>query len=267
MVKEFSHEIKLNNMLIKIGYIKLHIYKLASIYSIISSLLFIVIQYYLWSNIFLNNKISLYDFNEMFTYLIFSQIISKVYPHNISSIVGKAVSDGDIGLLLLKPISIIRIYFFESIGNSLYRLSIIAIPVFIITSIFFPIRLLLPNILAFSAIFILSYIFVFIFELTIGILSFHTSSLWGIQSFKYAIITVLSGRFLPVTLYPEWAVRIINHLPFRIMYTIPIEQLLGKFSYNLAQILVYQLISIIFLFLIYNLLYKISIKKLMIQGG
>ncbi|WP_427339872.1 ABC transporter permease [Caloranaerobacter sp. DY30410] len=258
----------INKLLIKIGFIKYQIYKLATFFSIISSFLFIIIQYYLWMSIYMTTYIPLYDFNDMFKYLLISQIISRLYPNNVSNTISKLVKDGDICLMLLKPISITRMLLFESIGVSLYRVLVIAIPVFLITSIFFSVDILYwENILPFFVILAFSYLFVFVFESIIGILSFYTTSLWGIQSIKFAIVTILTGRFLPISLYPDWALKIVNYLPFKVMYYTPIETLLNKSSQNIYQIIVYQIVSIGVVFLIYKLLYKISIKKLMIQGG
>jgi ABC-2 type transport system permease protein len=204
----------------------------------------------------------------MFYYLCASQIIYILFP-NVSSNLSQLVKKGDIISWLLKPISIFRQFFFEELGKSFYKFIFISLPTLIIVILViqtFP-KFILLNIIKFILVFTLSYLFVFIFEVFIGTFSFYTFSNWGVQSFKYDVITLLSGRFLPISLYPDWIRTIIEYMPFKIMYYYPLIVLNNKIEQKFINIIAYQIVWNIILAIITYIFYKIAIKKIMIQGG
>lgn len=263
-----NFKLKTNIILIKIGLIKSQIYRKATWFNIISSIFLICVQYYFWKAIYESTVIPEYNFMQMFFYLCTGQIIHILFP-KVSSKLSQLVKTGDIVHWLLKPISIFRQFFFVSIGQSIYRLIFIALPILLIIILIFNIfpDFILFNIFKFILVFVLSYLFVFIFDLFIGIFSFHTYNIRGVQSFKYAAITLLSGRFLPLSLYPDWIRKIIEYIPFKIMYYYPLMVLFNKTEQTLINIVIYQIIWIIILGFFTYIFYKSSIKKILIQGG
>ncbi|PKM48830.1 MAG: hypothetical protein CVV02_18490 [Firmicutes bacterium HGW-Firmicutes-7] len=260
--------LKANLHLVRIGLIQFQVYRMATWFNIISSVFWIVIQYYFWKAVYEATVIPDYSFSQMLTYLCASQIIFILFP-NTSSQLSQLVKQGDIIHWLLKPISIIRQFFFEAIGISMYRLLNILLPILLI--IFLVIQIIplvsLLNFTKFLVVFVLSYLFVFLFEFFIGLCSFYTLSTWGIQSFKYAVITLLSGRFLPLSLYPDWVREIIEHLPFKIMYYYPLQILSNTAKQSLIEMIGYQLVWTGILGILVYAFYQKVMKSIMIQGG
>jgi len=170
---------------------------------------------------------------------------------------------------LLKPVDIQIQLFYESIGRSIYKLLTNALPAIGIMLIFVPelSQNGILTILQFLVILLFSYIFTFYFELILGIMSFYTVSIWGIQSFKYVVMAILAGKIMPITLYPEVFKKIVNFLPFKIIYFTPLEFFIGKSNYSFSFILGYQFVWIIILYFLYRLVYRKALKKLIIQGG
>ena len=117
--------------LIKIGFIVNQIYSEAIIIRIISNFLFIVIQYYIWKSIYENNNLNILSFKLMFSYVVIAQMISNVYPSQVSGRIGYMVKSGDIVFTLLNPYSFIGQLFFENIGSSIFKLLILNIPLYI----------------------------------------------------------------------------------------------------------------------------------------
>lgn len=267
--KNFFFHVRTNLLLVRIGFLKLHIYPLATFLNVISSIIFIMLQYFLWKSIYHSNLKTSYMFGQLFTYLFISQIIFAIYPSNAGKDLSSFVKNGDIIHLLLKPTSIIRQIFFDSIGESIYRFLSVSVPVYIIVFLSFSklagvSRLFM---LQTQIILIFSYIFLFLFEILIGLCSFYTTSIWGIQSLKYAILTLLSGRFLPLSLYPERIRMIVENLPFKIMYYTPLQFIIGKSTNSFIEIISYQFICIVTIYIIVRMFYSSILRKLMIQGG
>lgn len=252
---------------IKIGFLKFQVYKEAVIIQFFSNVIFIIAQYFLWSSIYGTNNINNYQFAQLYFYIILGQLLSNIYPTNISEQMGRLIGSGDIGMSLLKPISIIKQLFFENIGISIFKFFILSLPIGILTLILSSIKIESVMFLKFTILFFFAYIFYFLFEMIIGTLSFYTTSQWGIQSLKYAIITLFSGRFLPLSLYPNWAKQILDILPFKLMYNTPIETLLIGNVQEIQFIILTNMGKVLVTYFIFQLLYNNAIKKLVIQGG
>lgn len=263
--------------LIRIGFLKSQIYSLAVALNHISSLALITLQYYLWKSLYNHNDLGHYKFEALFSYLVLGQVLHSLYPSTVSTALTSEVRSGDISHSLLKPIGLIRILLGESLGETIFKVLNTSLPVFLFSYLIFRLNLDigLLHILKFLPIIFLSCLFVFIFEFLMGLLSFRTISSWGVNSLKYALVTLLSGRFLPLSLYPSYMRRVLKISPFKIMYDSPINFLLeglgdrkGSEDFNEWIVLLsYQILWILGLALLAAFLYKKMLNKLMIQGG
>lgn len=254
----------------KTSFNALYTYKAASFLNFITQVILILVQFYLWKAIYSNTSIIHdYTFANMITYLVISFSIGRLYPFNVSNKFGQMVKNGDIIHSLLKPIHFEYQLLTDSLGELLYRLLFIATPIVITGYLFLGLKLVLTfsEILIFILFFISSYLFIFVLELVIGVFSFYTQSLWGINNFKTSIINLLSGKFLPLNFYPIMLKSVLYYLPFATIYFIPINLLMKK---DVSNIQIHFLIIwgfIIILFSLYKTLSSIMIKKIMIQGG
>lgn len=254
----------------KTSYKALYVYKAASLLNFITQVILILAQYYLWKAIYDNtNSINDYNFIDMITYIVISFAIGKLYPFNVSNKFGRMVKNGDIIHTLLKPVNFEYQLFTDSIGELLYKLFFVTTPIFAVGYFFLGMRLplLSKNIIIFTLFWCSSYIFIFILELFIGVFSFYTQSLWGISNFKNSIISLLSGKMLPLNFYPVIFKEVITYLPFATIYFVPVNILMNKNVSNIQLLMFILWFSIITLFIFYKILLSIMIKKIMIQGG
>ena len=105
-------------------------------------------------------------------------------------------------------------------------------------------------------------------ELIIGILTFYTTSSWGLQCFKQAITSFFSGALIPIELMPIWLQNITNVMPFKSMVYFPVSLFLGNLSEMEAiKGLIFQGFWIIILAALSGILYKRAIRKVTIMGG
>lgn len=254
---------------IRMSYRALSTYRAATLLKLCSTALAITIYLFLWQGIFgeeevLNN----FTLGDLLLFVILVRVMRVCYPFNVSNSYSQLVKSGNILTWLLKPISIETRLFSQSIGNSLYNAAFVGIPSLILIPLFVQVHpVALGRIILFCVWFLLAYIFVFLFELTIGLISYHTTSLWGINQFKSAIVVLMSGELLPLSLYPEVMHRVLSYLPFSSIYYIPISIVLNRDLENIIILFMILLTSIISLLIFYSFLSKKMIKKIMIQGG
>ena len=164
-------------------------YSAATVVKFISSIVILTVYYFLWKAIYSGTtSIQGYCFNELMVYILLTRILHMLYPFGIADAYSQLVIRGDIGLHLLKPIRMEWTMLGNFIGKNLYSCLSGGIPYTVLFFVFASPYISLSGI-GVSIIFILSaYIFIFLFELNIGVLSIYFTSLWGVGKFAGAII-------------------------------------------------------------------------------
>lgn len=252
--------------LIYVGSKKRFFYGSATVVSLATNVLFVVMQYYLWSAIYSTNQIEVIEFQSAFTYVVITQLIFSIYPTGVGEYVGEKMRSGDIIMLMIRPATIFRRVLLDSLGGSIFRVFAIALPTLFFSTIVFGTNFYWANFLQFISAFVLAYAFYFIFEMIIGCISFFTKSIWGIQSLKYALLLILSARMIPIALYPERLRAIIELLPFSNMFALLANILTGEQHLNAGNI-INLVISIAVSYAVYLFVLHISRKFIAIQGG
>lgn len=193
----------------QIGFKKLLVYPLANLLNIASSLLFIILQYYLWSSIYESNQLQALSFSSMLVYLVYANILTSLYPSGIAMNVAKLINSGDITSYILRPVSLCTQFFFEELGTSLCK-CIRMLVLLLLIQILLPIQVLQITMHGwFACIVILSFVIYFLIEMIFGTMAFYTNSFWGLNSLKYAITVLFSAQLIPLAFYPQWLQNII----------------------------------------------------------
>lgn len=258
---------KIIRILFKAGFLKLSNYPEASLVNTISSVVFIVVQFFVWRSILGSGSTVTYTFTQMFSYILFSQIMTYIYPISIGRQMGSLIKTGEIALFLLKPFSVVKQLVYENLGTSMYRFLFTSIPVFLIGFVISSFKLNHNNILLFLISFILSYIVFLYIDLIFGTFQFYTTNSWGINSLKYAVITLCSGKIIPISLYPLWARGIVEKLPFKYLYDFPLNVIVDLTHECGWDDLIEMVIWVVLLMAVFELLYKVAIRKICIMGG
>ena len=197
------------------------------------------------------------NFNEITTYYILVISLNPIIFWGINEILGEAIREGEILRELLNPISYFNYYFGIRIGE-LIESSIVGILTFIICSLIF--KVLLPSSL-------LNLIF-FILLISLAIIAFYTNSIWGIEMFKRAILSIFSGMIAPIVLFPNFLQKIANFLPFKDCIYTPVNIYFGKLeTLEIIKVIFKQCIWIIILYIIAKILFKKAIKNITVNGG
>jgi len=209
------------------------------------------------------------NFNEITTYYILVISLNPIIFWGINEILGEAIREGEILRELLNPISYFNYYFGIRIGE-LIESSIVGILTFIICSLIF--KVLLPssllNLIFFILLISLAILVVYFFELILGIIAFYTNSIWGIEMFKRAILSIFSGMIATIVLFPDFLQKIANFLPFKDCIYTPVNIYFGKLeTLEIIKVIFKQCIWIIILYIIAKILFKKAIKNITVNGG
>ena len=91
------------------------------------------------------------------------------------------------------------------------------------------------NILMFIVALVFAYLISFLIDFLIGLISFYTESIWGISITKEAVVLLLSGAVIPLPFFPDIIRRVVELLPFKAIYHIPLNMLVSYLLHILLE--------------------------------
>ncbi len=274
----------------KCFYISYYAFKQSSTYwmnnflSILSSIIFIAIVYYMWTAVYSStNNFNFIALNKTITYVCVITIINQIISRNTEMEIGAKVSSGNISIDLIRPINFFVYLFFNRVGVVFFNFVFSIIPLIFTAKVIFKIDIVkdISTLVITITSVLLSFILVYMFEFLVGLVSFWTTQVFGVSILKSSLINLLAGLTVPLTFYPESIQKILINLPFQAMYNIPASIYSGlTYRVNILQhflmvlgvnsVVKYLLEQIIWIFifsLITFLCWRIVNKKIVVQGG
>ncbi len=246
-------------------------YRISYLVSLLSAFLFIVVQFVFWRAVYANHYVLAgITKGEAITYIVFSFIISAFIASGVDNLIAEKIRDGNIAVDLIRPVNMISGYFFITLGNSLFRLITIGLPLVLISLPLFQIQPQVDtlHIVAFVITLLFGYVLLFLTDFIVGTLTFWTKYAHGLVKLRRAIISFFAGALVPLNFFPVWLERIAQVLPFRGIYYTPLSWITGlKSAADLWSDISFQLIWMLIFFFLSQLLWSQAIKHITIQGG
>ena len=172
---------------------------------------------------------------------------------------------------LIKPMNFMLIQYLQLLGQIC---SIVLLRGGSVAIIFLPV--LIQNLKVKSAIYVLfailaiicgHFLYIILYSI-IGFLAFYFYEVWPFQRLMEDTIRFLSGSFIPLALFSGFFEKVVYALPFRFMFSFPIEIILG--SESIAQIkhnfFILTIWMIIFSILLIIVMRR-AVNKCVVQGG
>jgi ABC-2 type transport system permease protein len=125
------------------------------------------------------------------------------------------------------------------------------------------------NFLLFFPALFLARVISYYIDFFVGTISLYTESTWGINMAKEVLVLLMSGAIIPLAFFPDWLGQIAVFMPFQAIFNIPLQILLGRATTaaELATMFGTQLFWVAFMYIVGELFWKQSIKKITINGG
>jgi ABC-2 type transport system permease protein len=115
---------------------------------------------------------------------------------------------------------------------------------------------------------VLAYLVNFFFNICFGFLAFVVKYLWGANMMKACVVGFLSGTIIPLAFLPKPLETAFLILPFASLNYTPVMIYMGK--YTGLEMLWYMGLQLFWVFAFWalsKLLWKLSVKRLCVQGG
>jgi ABC-2 type transport system permease protein len=243
-------------------------YRLDAVTTLLSSVVFLVLYYAVWSAIDASGEIQ-GGLGMVMTYLVAGQIVSNAAFLQTEQFIGYRVRKGTIVNELKRPLSLMSHVYFHELGWVAFNSLTKAIPVAVIGALFLDIPLpglvnsiyfILSTFLAFNLVFLLAY--------TNSMFVFWTKVDWSLRMMRNTVTNLFSGVLFPLYLLPGGLETLFRYLPFRAMADAPIRIFTGQATGNeILRIFGLQIFWLIVLFIIARLAWRKAKSKLTVQGG
>jgi len=209
-------------------------YKLDNFISLFFKIALSLVMIFVWTAVFANThakEIGGFTLNSMYIYFfIVNAIFFISYNDMPAYIMQSDVKDGAIATALIKPVRYPLQLLFSSIAANLMDLVTFVLPFLAITLLIGGITISTQTLVFFIAEIILAYVITTLFGFLLGTLSVYFVSIWGILAVTNTICFLLGGGIMPLSIFPEWASKILVLLPISLSLYTPAATLLGMLS-------------------------------------
>lgn len=250
----------------KMEYRRCLVYKSEVLFSVVSSVISILVQMALWKYLYRDNWARA---EYMTAYVILSVILGIIYSNTIYYTITEKIANGNFALELLKPVDFLVLHYMRSLGNICGQISFRAVPISIL---FWPIISKNINIiLAIKALpfIVAGHIFCTALFMWCGLISFVIVESWAIRRLTDNTISFLAGAVIPIAIFPDSLEKIVRALPFQYLYDYPIRIILGELTG--CEIYMKGLMSIVHgvlvMWVVVFVTFRLAIRNCTIQGG
>jgi len=228
------------------------------------------ILYYFWQAIYGGTEaIAGLTLNTTLTYILLAQVFRPLTDIDLIFDFGYNLREGGIVHQLLRPINFQGMYYAQSLGV-LGMQMVLQIPIALVATFLFGLTwptdprvwaaFLISALLGFSALFFFVY--------CVACLTFYTTEVWGLGVLFFGMSLFLSGGLVPLAMMPDWLRTVVLAIPFAQALAVPINILTGITPLDqVPQVWLSQTIWVLGLWLLSNLIFKVAIRKVTVQGG
>lgn len=243
-------------------------YKFNAFMALGTSLLYLLLFFYIWSAIDQSGNIE-GGLMQVMTYLIVGQLVSNTVFTDVEDFFSERIRKGTIVNELKRPVSIrLQAYSYKA-GEAFFKFFARGLPVLLAGAIFFDVSL--PSLFylgIFGISLFLSFNLVFYFAYLTSMLVFWTKIGWSVRMMRTTVQNLFSGVLFPLYLLPDGLARVFNILPFQSMADGPISIfLMQRTGTEAAMVLGKQIVWILIIYLLGELMWRKARKKLTVQGG
>ncbi len=262
---------------IRLAFLKFLAYRLRYYTGVVSYTIFVAGHYYLYTALFASRvadaggaTIGGLNISEMITYVAISWIGRSFYFNNIARELMRMITEGEIAMQLIKPFHVQSVMMFEAVGESGFRLIMFTLPIMVVIVPLFGIGHPPEPVLYFWTFlsFCLALVIYSQINFLLGCLAFYMKNIQGVLRAKMVSMDFLTGVVVPFTFFPDWFQRAVEWLPFQGISYIPVTFYLGKRPGDeLYEAILLQLAWAVGLFVAGRLVWRFSVRRVIVQGG
>ena len=259
--------------LTRAGIIEALQFRTSTLTIVAGNIIYMIIVYFLWKSIYASagtDVVNGMTFHDTLIYLVLATALFGFMETYLVWSMGPAIQTGKIVLDLLKPMEYRSYIFWSYSGNFIMNFLTTFLPTFII--IYFMTNGTMHlgiNLLFFVTSVVMAVAINYSIDFIVGTICLYTESIWGINIMKEVMVLLLSGATIPIAFFPEPLKTIVYYLPFQSVYNAPLTILIDHKMpvQDIAVTLGMQFCWCIIMITANNLFWKISLRKITVNGG
>lgn len=229
----------------------------------------------LWATLYAQNSALLKrDLPSMITYAMLAMALDMMYyPSGDNTpymYISNQIRSGKIDTDLLRPLGFQRYMLYRNSSRMVMMGVVLIVPTCIIGGLFMGMQLPASPIhaLFFIVSAVIGYFVLFAMNYMLGLLSILTLNIRQIAWAYNGLLSLLSGKLIPIWMFPAGAHSVMQMLPFRCIFDIPLNIYTGALqTAEIAKLMLFQLIWAIVLMLAGQLIWRGIRTRLAVQGG
>ncbi|MGZ4358238.1 MAG: ABC transporter permease [Gaiellaceae bacterium] len=247
-------------------------YRGAFFVGLLGNLFFLLSMFYLWHVLLKNPRFANalgWSWSQMKAYLLIGFVAGTLVSTFTDWTMSNRIRTGDVALDLARPIDYQKARFSEALGVAVFELATAILVGGLVVAVFGGMT---PPTLAAGLLFAVSLALVVPLKFGViymsGLVCFWTTNYLGVSWSRQAVANIMSGALVPIVLFPGWLQALANALPFQAMVWTPGRIYLGTLHGAAAvEGLLIQAAWGIGLWLLARLMWRLAVRKLVIQGG
>lgn len=219
----------------------------------------------IWSAVYANNNgqpVGSYTLPQLIFYFILIQYLHILTYTGVDSHLEQRIRSGALLQHLIKPYRYITYALTESLAARLLAITIEIIPITIIFLLFFSEYLVAGQWGTFLISAMLSAGINFFMSFMIGCLAFWFVS---IRSFAWSfnfLVALVGGAIVPIDLFPAWGKMLVDILPFKYLFFVPVQTYLGAYvGAELIWVLLMQVLWLVIFVVGSVIMWRIAYRK------
>ncbi|MDY7991046.1 ABC-2 family transporter protein [Paenibacillus polymyxa] len=249
-------------------------YRFDFLFSLISAIFPILIQYYIWSAVYGRSESSEffgYTYGQMILYTITAAIVTKIVTTDIGQNVATEIKDGGLNKYLVQPVSFFALKLFTMLGQKIFFFSAM-LCILLFTLVYltgtYGIRIPLAHILLFMVSMVMSLLLNFLISYTLAAVAFILSEISYFFEMTGLFVIILSGGVFPIEVFGKTINKILDYLPFKYTIHFPANVINGRLSMDEAvQGIGMQFFWMIALLAFSRIVWRAGMKKYLGLGG
>lgn len=262
---------------VRLAFLKFLAYRLRYYTGVVSYTIFVSGHYYIYTALFASRVADMgtdliggLTIDQMITYVAISWIGRSFYFNNIARDLSRMIVDGEIAMQLVKPFHVQTVMMAEAVGESAFRLMMFTLPIMVVIVPLFGIQGPPdPALYGWTFLsFILALVIYSQINFLLGCLAFFMKNIQGVLRAKMVSMDFLTGVVVPFTFFPEWFQTVMSWLPFQGISYVPVTIYLGqRTGPALHEAVLVQAAWSVGLFVAGRLLWRYSVRRVIVQGG
>jgi ABC-2 type transport system permease protein len=246
-------------------------YRQTTALSVITSLIWVVIPYFLWRAVFeASPEVGSFDWERMRTYLVVAYGVNMLLTFRVEARILNTIRTGEVATELMRPIHYLGAQMAEASGAALVD-GLLTLPaVVVLGAIVLQIQ---PSatpltFLLFLVSVALGFLVKFMISYITSLLCFWTLNAIGLIWARTAVSNIFSGALIPLEFLPPVVQTLARWSPFQAIVHTPLAIYFGDLQDSaLIAALGVQVIWIVLLWGLAHILWRPSIRTLTVQGG